>query len=311
MYDVLYFFHVKYLNCPKCGKEIELFKNGKSFELNGINHPIQADIVDSYAEFNTHQASIYLSPGDSSTFDMPDKSINLIITDPPFFDNIHYSQLADFFYYWLNQLLDISKKTTSREVAEVQDTNASLFTKKLTTVFTECHRLLHNKGLFIFTYHHSRHQGWLAIHQAIRCAGFICIQTYPIKAEMSVAVPLQQAKTPIHVDLIIVCKKQETSKSSFIPQTLIENAFATTSAQLKELADYIDISLGDAKVAFMGKLLCELSLVGELTKELNFLTHSKDKIDDKINELFQNIIHNNQRTISNVNCQPTQLNLFD
>jgi putative DNA methylase len=301
---------LKALNYKNSPTEIQI-SNGKPFELNGINHPIQADIVDTYAEFNTHQASIYLSSGDSSTFDIPDKAIDLIITDPPFFDNVHYSQLADFFYYWLNQLLNISNKTTTREAAEVQDTNATLFTNKLTSVFAECHRLLHDKGLFIFTYHHSRHQGWLAIHQAIRQAGFACIQTYPIKAEMSVAVPLQQAKTPIRVDLIIVCKKQKTSKSNLIPQTIIKNALATASTQLKELAEYIDISLGDAKVTFMGRLLCELSLVGEFKKELNFLTHSKEKIEEKTNELLPNIINNNQRTIYNMTCQPTQLNLFD
>jgi hypothetical protein len=41
--------------------------------------------------------------------DLPDKSVDVIVTDPPFFDNVHYSQLADFFYYWLDQLLNLSQ----------------------------------------------------------------------------------------------------------------------------------------------------------------------------------------------------------
>ena len=28
------------------------------------------------------------------------KSVDLVVTDPPFFDNVHYSELADFFFAW-------------------------------------------------------------------------------------------------------------------------------------------------------------------------------------------------------------------
>ncbi|MGH8058446.1 MAG: hypothetical protein ACREOH_14620, partial [Candidatus Entotheonellia bacterium] len=65
---------------------------------------------------------------------MPDKSIDLVVTDPPFFDNVHYSQLADFFYYWLNQILDLSPVNTTRCESEVQDTDPERFKAKLTSV---------------------------------------------------------------------------------------------------------------------------------------------------------------------------------
>ena len=281
--------------------------NGKSIKLDSINNAIQVDIADTYASFESNNASAYLSQGDSSTFDIPDKLVDIVITDPPFFDNVHYSQLADFFYYWLNQILDISSNTTTRDPAEVQDTDSVLFAKKLTSVFDECNRVLRDDGLFVFTYHHSRHEGWVAVHEAIRHAGFFCIQTYPIKAEMSVSMPLQQAKTPIHVDLVIVCKKQETSKSKLIEQKIIQNAIATASEQVEELGDYIDISLGDAKVTLMGRLLCELSLVGELDRELCFLTQSEGRID----ELLEGIVGENKSTVYKLKSQPIQMNLFE
>jgi len=132
------------------------------------------------------------------------------------FDNVHYSQLADLFYYWLNQLLDISTKITTRDPAELQDTDSVLFAKKLTSVFDECNRVLRDDGLFIFTYHHSRHKGWIAVHKAIRHVGFICMQTYPIKAEMSVSMPLQQAKTHIYIDLAFI-PSQKSGPTVVIP----------------------------------------------------------------------------------------------
>jgi len=275
--------------------------------VDSISHPIQIQIANTYDEFATKQPSVYISEGDSSTFDIPDQSVDIVITDPPFFDNVHYSQLADFFYYWLNQLLELSTKTTTRDAAEVQDTDVTLFSKKLTSVFDECNRVLRDDGLFIFTYHHSRHEGWIAIHEAIRHAGFVCMQTYPIKAEMSVSMPLQQAKTPIHVDLVIVCKKYTHSKSKLVEEEIINNALKMASCQIGELAGNIGVSLGDAKVALMGRLLCELSLVGELDRELKFLMHSEERID----ELIGTIIIEQKSVSYKIDNDSAQLTLFE
>ena len=93
--------------------ELRLNKT-KSAKVGGINHPIETQVAESFTEFCSTPGSVYLSSGDSSCIDLPDKSVSLIVTDPPFFDNVHYSQLADFFYYWLNQIIDISTQITTR-----------------------------------------------------------------------------------------------------------------------------------------------------------------------------------------------------
>jgi adenine-specific DNA methylase len=33
------------------------------------------------------------------------ESVDAVVTDPPFFDNVHYSRLADFFYVWQRHIL--------------------------------------------------------------------------------------------------------------------------------------------------------------------------------------------------------------
>ncbi len=42
---------------------------------------------------------------------------------------------------------------------------------------------------------------------AIRDAGFVIVNAHPVKAEMSVATPKFQAKEPIQLDIILVCRK--------------------------------------------------------------------------------------------------------
>ena len=73
--------------------------------------------------------TICLSCGSSATTGLPANSVDLIVTDPPFFDNVHYSELADFFFAW--QKLEPSPFTdnrrSTRHPEEVQDANSQRF----------------------------------------------------------------------------------------------------------------------------------------------------------------------------------------
>ena len=66
-------------------------------------------------------------------------------------------------------------------------------------------------GLLVFTYHHSRDDGWQALAEAILGAGFTVINSQLVKSEMAVATPKSAAKEPIAFDIILVCRKQPTN----------------------------------------------------------------------------------------------------
>ena len=161
------------------------------------------------------ERATYLSCGNSADTGLPDQSLDLVVTDPPFFDNVHYSELADFFHAW-RQLTSSAPDgdTTTRSPAEVQDADADSFAAKLQAVFRECHRVLKDDGLLVFTYHHSRDEGWTALAEAVLGAGFSVVNSQPVKAEMSVAAPKSQAKEPIQLDIIIVCRKGSVSSQT-------------------------------------------------------------------------------------------------
>ena len=262
--------------------------SGTSIKVGGINRPLAVPLSDDLSLAKSRNGTAYLFHGDSSCTSIPDDSVDVVVTDPPFFDNVHYSQLADFFYYWLNQVLEYSKADTTRQEAEVQDTSPALFTKKLTSVFAECHRVLKKNGLLVFTYHHARHEGWTCVHRAIRHAGFICSQAYPIKAEMSVSIPLKQAKSPIHLDLILVCNKDHNGTACRATPANINIALQLAQAQVAALksAD-IAVSLGDAKVIVMGRFLCEAHRMRNLEKEETFLSTIEGNIDAYVADVIE------------------------
>ena len=262
-------------------------KSGRSTKIGGINRPLALPVSDELALSGNGDGNVYLAQGDSSCTRIPNRSVDVVVTDPPFFDNVHYSQLADFFFYWLNQLLDYSKAKTTRQKSEVQDTNSLRFTDKLTSVFTECHRVLKDTGLLVFSYHHARHEGWTCIHRAIRHAGFTCSQAYPIKAEMSVSVPLKQAKSPIHLDSILVCHKEDRGASRCVTRNDISSTLRTARDQVATLrsAD-IEVSLGDAKMILMGRFLCDLHRLHNLEKEEIFLSDIEENIDTYVADVI-------------------------
>lgn len=207
---------------------------------------------------------LYLSCGDSSSTGLPDRSINLVVTDPPFFDNVHYSELADFFFAWqrTGDRAATPSSATTRHLSEVQDADADKFAEKLQAVFQECHRVLCDDGLLVFTYHHSRHEGWASLAKAILGAGFLVVNSHPVKAEMSVATPKSQAKEPIQFDIILVCRKQPMTAHIAPPSE--SDALTAARKKLQRLqAEGFTLSLNDRRIVLLGQLLTLLRVPGD------------------------------------------------
>ncbi len=224
--------------------------------------------VDAWPSTGTlRERGVYLSCGDSCHTELQSRSMDLVVTDPPFFDNVHYSELADFFYAWQQLGKELGPIRSTRTAAEVQDSDASRFSHKLADAFRECHRILRDDGLLVFTYHHSRKDGWSALADAMLSASFFVVNSHPVKAEMSVATPKSQAKEPIQLDIILVCRK--TLADAPLPPSC-DDAVLSARAKVERLRSAgFKLSRNDRKVVFFGQLLTTLRTsqpVGQLAQ---------------------------------------------
>lgn len=232
----------------------------------GLSEAMGYEPASSFGEFGADKL-LYLSCGDSSATDIAPESVDAIVTDPPFFDNVHYSQLADFFYVWLRKAgHDIANgRETTRSEKEVQHTDGATFAERLAAVWRECHRVLKADGLLIFSYHHSRSEGWDCVLSSLIRAGFYVSAVQPIKAEMSVAAPKAQASEPIDLDVIVVCRKRtaRTLPPVLFP-LLLKDATAEAESQVRRF-NIAGRSLGknDVRVVLMSQLLKRLSSQSE------------------------------------------------
>ena len=255
----------------------------------GLSDPMKFDIAESHETFDKGRR-VYLSCGDSSKTDLPANSVDAVITDPPFFDNVHYSELADFFHVWQQRMLGREAGDggwSTRSTEEVQNSDADTFTVRLAAVFAEAHRVLKDDSLLVFTYHHSRAEGWHAILEALMGAGFGITATQPIKSEMSVAMPKHQANEPIDLDVVIVCRK----RSWFEPQKWNGNLWEIVSPLAQDQVARLRgagrrLSRNDVRVILMSQLLRQLSMSHTMEAAIGLLEAIGPDIEARIDDIY-------------------------
>lgn len=237
--------------------EIKIEDNGKAQKQYLDDCRIEKTICREWCNLDVDHPMILCH--DSASVNIPDKSVDLVLTDPPFFDNVHYSELADFFYVWQKKMkigyASISDDST-RTCKEVQDSDSLSFGNKLFGVFFKCHKVLKDNGRLIFTYHHSRIDGWIPVFNAIDKAGFIIDMAFLVKSEMAVSVAIQAAKEPINYDLVFVCTKLNAFSKNL-------GEIPSKESILQELESFSNIGLkvsnNDKLMLLYGKALCLMS----------------------------------------------------
>lgn len=154
---------------------------------------------------------------------IPDGSLDLVVTDPPFGGLLHYSELADFFYVWLRLALKAkypdyflaectpkSLEAVANRAREPEDPDG-FYQRLLTQCWREAHRALKPGGILAFTFHHSEDEPWVAVLQSLFEAGYYLEATYPIRSDETKgegSKPGTFGSQTIEYDIIHVCRKR-------------------------------------------------------------------------------------------------------
>lgn len=162
-----------------------------------------------------------------------DESFDAIVTDPPYYDNIYYNVLADFFYAWKRLLFRGLTTTLFNEV--VTDSSRELVASKFRSgsnaeahqdycrefgyAIREASRVLRKNGLFCLVYSHSSIQGWEAVLQAYRSAALEVSSVQPLCIERK-ARPRAMTSEAINTCVVFVAKKRSGAKGDLHPELL-------------------------------------------------------------------------------------------
>lgn len=212
-----------------------------------------------------------LATGSSASVRLPEHSVDIVLTDPPFFDNVHYSELADFFHAWLAPLKPYdsypSGLATTRSSGEVQHTDAEEFGTAIAAVWQECARVLKPEGLLAFTFHHSKTSGWIALVTALRSASLVVTAVQPVKAEMSTASPKSGASDPSNLDAVVVCRHKRGATTPTVERAV---------QLLKQCQDFgVAVGFSDVQSVIRGTVLARFTW--DTSAELSHLEEEADR----------------------------------
>jgi len=211
---------------------------------------------------NTEKNALLLCQS-SQDLPMPDHSVDAVITDPPYFDNVMYGELSDFYYVWLRQFLKdrypfFAAEHTPKIAEIVKNEKAGkdqdFFLSGLTQVFSEARRVLKDEGLMVFTFHHREPEAWSSVMGAVLDAGFYVGAIYPVQAEQPTSIHIR-AQEAIEYDSVIVCRKR-TGDGHISWEQLEDQIHFQAAETLHQLqANGQGLSRADVSVIVLGKCL--------------------------------------------------------
>lgn len=159
--------------------------------------------------------------GTATQLPWPDNHFDAVITDPPYYDNVNYSALSDFFYVWLKRTIGhlypdlFATPLTPKSEEIVQDPNRQggrekakdFFEKKLTQAFREIRRVLKPEGIAVIVFAHKTTEAWEAVIRALLEAGLYLSASWPIHTEMQARLNARETAS-LASSIYMVCRKR-------------------------------------------------------------------------------------------------------
>jgi putative DNA methylase len=167
-----------------------------------------------------HQGSAQRLPFVADTFDA-------VITDPPYYDNLYYNVLADFFYAWKRPVLEglCPELFSGRQCGEEAELVASQFRhgdhetahewycSQLTKCLQEVTRVLKPEGILSFVFAHSSLAAWEAIVRSFRHSGLVLSSAEPLSIERRQR-PRAMTSEAVNTCIVIVGRKSKLPSST-------------------------------------------------------------------------------------------------
>lgn len=153
-------------------------------------------------------------------------SVTAIGVDPPYYDNVQYAELSDYFYVWLKRslrdvhpdLLDAFELTPKDEEAVANPARYAHSKKKkqlaeqdyenkMKACFQEMHRVLTDDGVLTVMFTHKKVEAWDTLGSSLIQAGFQIDSSWPVHTESEHS--LHQAKKNAAAStILLVCRKR-------------------------------------------------------------------------------------------------------
>ncbi len=206
--------------------------------------------------------SVDLRCATATQAELEPRSLDAVLTDPPYFGNVQYAELMDFCYVWLKRLVGQENNEfaggTTRHKDELTGNKTmgrglEHFTDGLAAVFTRMAAALKPGAPLAFTYHHNRFEAYSPVAVAILDAGLKCSATIPCPAEMGASIHISGTGSSV-VDTVFVCRSTGTAKRNTLGRSADKIAAVIGNDLLQLRSGGLRESRGDVRCITYGHL---------------------------------------------------------
>jgi len=157
-----------------------------------------------------------------------DNSFDAVLTDPPYYDNVPYSYLSDFFYVWLKRTLghtipEMFSTPLTPKIGEIVaysnqegglEAGKRFFEDNLKKAFQEMQRILKPNGIATIVYAHKSTEGWETVINALLDSGLVITSAWPLNTEMQSRLRASESAA-LASSIYIVARKMPRQPTGF------------------------------------------------------------------------------------------------
>ena len=174
--------------------------------------------------------AITCKPGDSLDH-IDDGSIDAVVIDPPYYDNVMYAELSDFFYVWLKrtaghvfpelfrrQLTDKENEAVANPAKFAGQTGARAlagkdYQQRMAAIFAECRRVLKPDGIMTLMFTHKATGAWDALTTGLMESRFAITASWPINTEAGGSLHIRD-KAAANSTVFLACRPRPAADST-------------------------------------------------------------------------------------------------
>ena len=226
-----------------------------------------------------HPTKVTIGPAQDT--DLPTASVDAIVFDPPYHNNVNYADLSDFFYVWLKRtagyvlgdfpmtpyLTDkvneaIASPGRFRQQSQGSGKSAATlatqdYENKMAEIFQECRRVIKPDGIMTVMFTHKSTDAWDALTVALIESGFGITRTWPVRTEAEVSMHIRD-RAAARSTILLVCRPR-TDNPTPEPWHIVETRIAqAVRDDIPTLQDY-GLSPVDQYLAAFGPALQVIS----------------------------------------------------
>lgn len=177
---------------------------------------------------NVGDVKVSVTNGSAAALSVEDKTVDIICLDPPYYNNVQYAELSDYFYVWQKRTFRaiypewFNRRLTNKDdeaVANpVRDGGAKeadkVYEQRMSEIFAECRRVIKDDGIMTMMFTHKSQEAWETLTKALIENGWVITSAFPVDSESGASMH-QKDMAAAASSIFIACRKRDLSKQEF------------------------------------------------------------------------------------------------